>query len=227
VALLSQAWSPVTNMRSALFWCITQRRMVILDRRFGTSYPSLLQGSRSPRRNESRKVDVRYVYVRGRNAEVVSSMTTKTQMVLETVGCSPFNYLTWLLAREFSRRESFKLWCTVFFFVGITPLFHIRKIPVWNLSPVPYLILPIKCLCRCNPENSRVACVSNTVPFPSWYPLPVLWFWLWYCSVRTLFGCLSRSVSLAWRRGLGSFEFMYSFFHDANPNIALVLNCDW
>jgi hypothetical protein len=29
-------------MRSALFWDITQRRMVILYRRFGTTYPSFL-----------------------------------------------------------------------------------------------------------------------------------------------------------------------------------------
>jgi hypothetical protein len=34
-------------MRSALFWGITQRRMVILCRRFGTRYRSHLQGSRS------------------------------------------------------------------------------------------------------------------------------------------------------------------------------------
>ena len=33
-------------MRSALFWDIMQRRAVILYRRFGTTYPSHLQGSR-------------------------------------------------------------------------------------------------------------------------------------------------------------------------------------
>jgi hypothetical protein len=36
--------------RSALFWGITQRRVVILYRRFGTTYQSHVQGSRSPRR---------------------------------------------------------------------------------------------------------------------------------------------------------------------------------
>jgi hypothetical protein len=37
------------QLRSALFWYITQRRVVILYRRFGTAYLSHLQGSRSPR----------------------------------------------------------------------------------------------------------------------------------------------------------------------------------
>jgi hypothetical protein len=37
-------------LRSALFWGITQHRVVILYRRFGTTYWSHLQGSRSPRR---------------------------------------------------------------------------------------------------------------------------------------------------------------------------------
>jgi hypothetical protein len=37
-------------IRSALFWGIRQHRMVILCRRFGTTYRSHLQGSRSPRR---------------------------------------------------------------------------------------------------------------------------------------------------------------------------------
>jgi hypothetical protein len=41
-------------MRSALFCGITQRRVVILYRRFGTTYRSHLQASRSPRRAESR-----------------------------------------------------------------------------------------------------------------------------------------------------------------------------
>jgi hypothetical protein len=36
------------HMRSALFWGITQRRVVIFYRRFGTTYRSHLQGSRSP-----------------------------------------------------------------------------------------------------------------------------------------------------------------------------------
>jgi hypothetical protein len=36
-------------MRSACFWNITQRRMVILYQRFGTTYGCHLQGSRSPR----------------------------------------------------------------------------------------------------------------------------------------------------------------------------------
>jgi hypothetical protein len=35
-------------MRSVLFWALTQRRVVILYRRFGTTYRSHLKGSRSP-----------------------------------------------------------------------------------------------------------------------------------------------------------------------------------
>jgi hypothetical protein len=35
-------------MRTALFWGITQRRVVILYQHFGTTYRSHLQGSRSP-----------------------------------------------------------------------------------------------------------------------------------------------------------------------------------
>jgi hypothetical protein len=42
------------SLRSALFWGITQCRVVILNRCFGTTYWSHLQGSRSPRRVESR-----------------------------------------------------------------------------------------------------------------------------------------------------------------------------
>jgi hypothetical protein len=38
------------SLRFTLFWDITQRRMVILHRRFGTTYQSHLQGSRSQRR---------------------------------------------------------------------------------------------------------------------------------------------------------------------------------
>jgi hypothetical protein len=37
-------------LNTALFSGITQRRVVIIYRRFGTTYPSHLQGSRSPRR---------------------------------------------------------------------------------------------------------------------------------------------------------------------------------
>jgi hypothetical protein len=39
--------SAAMQMRSALFWDITQRRVVILYRRFGTTYRSHFQGSRS------------------------------------------------------------------------------------------------------------------------------------------------------------------------------------
>jgi len=39
-------------MRSVLFWYITQRRVVILCRRFGTTYRPHLRGSRSARRME-------------------------------------------------------------------------------------------------------------------------------------------------------------------------------
>jgi hypothetical protein len=48
--------SAVTLMKSGLLWDITQRRVIILYRRFGTTYPSRLQGSRSPR---SRAVPIR------------------------------------------------------------------------------------------------------------------------------------------------------------------------
>jgi hypothetical protein len=41
-------------VRSALFWDITQRRVVILYRRFGTTFRSHLQGWRSPIRVGSR-----------------------------------------------------------------------------------------------------------------------------------------------------------------------------
>jgi hypothetical protein len=40
------------RVRSALFWDITQCRVVILYRRFGTTYPSHLKGSGSPRRKK-------------------------------------------------------------------------------------------------------------------------------------------------------------------------------
>jgi hypothetical protein len=40
-------------MRSALFWGITQRLVLVLYRRFGTTYRSHLQGSRIPRRKVS------------------------------------------------------------------------------------------------------------------------------------------------------------------------------
>jgi hypothetical protein len=40
-------------LRSALFLDLTQRRVVILYRAFGTIFPSHLQGSRSPRRKET------------------------------------------------------------------------------------------------------------------------------------------------------------------------------
>jgi hypothetical protein len=40
--------SSITNhMRSALFWVLTQHRVVILYQHFGTMYRSHLQGSRS------------------------------------------------------------------------------------------------------------------------------------------------------------------------------------
>jgi len=35
------------DMRTALFWVITQRVAVISNRRFGTHYPSSFEGSRS------------------------------------------------------------------------------------------------------------------------------------------------------------------------------------
>jgi hypothetical protein len=43
----------ITMLRSALFWAITRRRMVILYRRFGTTYRSHLHGSNSRRRKDS------------------------------------------------------------------------------------------------------------------------------------------------------------------------------
>ena len=38
------------GVRSALFWDITQRRVVMIYRRFGTTYLSHLEGSRSPKK---------------------------------------------------------------------------------------------------------------------------------------------------------------------------------
>jgi hypothetical protein len=49
---LNNPWfqaSAAMFMRSAFFWGITQRRVVILYRRFGTTYRSHFEGSRSPR----------------------------------------------------------------------------------------------------------------------------------------------------------------------------------
>ena len=42
-------------LRSALFWDITQRRVIILYRRFGTTYRSHLKGSRSPKWKENKE----------------------------------------------------------------------------------------------------------------------------------------------------------------------------
>jgi hypothetical protein len=42
--------SAMMLMRYALFWVITRRQMVMLDRRFGTTYRSHLQGSTSPKK---------------------------------------------------------------------------------------------------------------------------------------------------------------------------------
>jgi hypothetical protein len=67
--IASRPWfqpSTVMLKRSALFWGITQHRGLILYRRFGTTYRSHLQGSRSPRRAESRQ-EKHAVYV-GRGA---------------------------------------------------------------------------------------------------------------------------------------------------------------
>ena len=36
----------IQHLRTALYWAITQRLVVIPHRRFGTTYPSHLQGSR-------------------------------------------------------------------------------------------------------------------------------------------------------------------------------------
>jgi hypothetical protein len=43
-------YSARRRLRCALFWDITQRRVVILYRRFGTTYRSQLQGLLDPRR---------------------------------------------------------------------------------------------------------------------------------------------------------------------------------
>jgi hypothetical protein len=45
-------------MRSAPYWQVTQRRMVIPYRRFGTTYRSRRQGSRNPRREDAVLWDV-------------------------------------------------------------------------------------------------------------------------------------------------------------------------
>jgi hypothetical protein len=46
-SLISGFHSDINDI--ALFWDITQRRVVIIYRRFGTTYGSHLQGSRSPK----------------------------------------------------------------------------------------------------------------------------------------------------------------------------------
>jgi len=45
-------------MSSAPYWHVTQRRMVISYRRFGTTYRSHRQGSRNPRREDTVLWDV-------------------------------------------------------------------------------------------------------------------------------------------------------------------------
>jgi hypothetical protein len=45
-------WRLTRHSEIALFWDITQRRLVILYRSFGTNYRSHLQGSGSPRRTQ-------------------------------------------------------------------------------------------------------------------------------------------------------------------------------
>jgi hypothetical protein len=37
------------TVRSAMLWDLTQRRMIVSYRSFGTTYPSLIQGSSSPK----------------------------------------------------------------------------------------------------------------------------------------------------------------------------------
>jgi hypothetical protein len=45
-------------MRSALFWAVTQRVVVIHYRRFGTAYPSHLHGSINPRKTSQKSADL-------------------------------------------------------------------------------------------------------------------------------------------------------------------------
>jgi hypothetical protein len=71
-------------LRSAFLWDITQRRMVILYQRFGTTYRSHLQGSRSPRRRNldfftlgngtdtSVKIAIRRCEVSQKNTDLIS-----------------------------------------------------------------------------------------------------------------------------------------------------------
>jgi hypothetical protein len=49
--MLIYSWLKFTDilLRSALFWDVTQRRVVIVYRRFGKTYRSHLPGSRNPR----------------------------------------------------------------------------------------------------------------------------------------------------------------------------------
>jgi len=48
--VLPKEFTKQRKLRSSLLWDITKRTMVIPYRRFGTSYRSPIQGSRSPRR---------------------------------------------------------------------------------------------------------------------------------------------------------------------------------
>jgi hypothetical protein len=43
-------------MRSALFWDVTQRLVVIVYRRFGTTYRSLLQGLKAKKKSPRKKL---------------------------------------------------------------------------------------------------------------------------------------------------------------------------
>jgi hypothetical protein len=54
------------SLRSALLWDITQRRAVILYRRFETTYRSHFPGSRSPRRSQ-KSAELIYVAAKARN----------------------------------------------------------------------------------------------------------------------------------------------------------------
>jgi hypothetical protein len=69
------------HMRSTLFWDITRRHVVIVYRRFGTTYPSHLQGSGviSQKNQQSRKFEVKGTEVISNNRKALTTQITTIQ----------------------------------------------------------------------------------------------------------------------------------------------------
>jgi hypothetical protein len=82
-------------MRSALFWDITQRRVVIVYRRFGTIYLSHLQGSRSPipRRAQISKTILPLLGFETRICQPVAYLLYYTDIIHFKSSLQDFNYI--------------------------------------------------------------------------------------------------------------------------------------